>query len=86
MEIYARVPLIPQPLLMSGLDSQIDHEDLGDYYNGTLVSGEHRTKATLWPMRWGIVVGHPFPLALWNVDNLQKAHVSHGFYLGNFVA
>ena len=61
MEIYARVPLIPQSLLISGLDSQIDYENLGRYYNGTLVNGEDSTNATLWPRRWGINVGHhPF--------------------------
>jgi hypothetical protein len=46
LEIYARVPLIPQSLFMNGPDVQIGDKvkDSGVLYNGTLASGKHKTK------------------------------------------
>jgi hypothetical protein len=44
--IYARVPLIPQLLFMSGLDTQINSDGVSGYrsVSGTLTSGNHKAK------------------------------------------
>ena len=68
LEIYARVPLIPQPLFMNGLDIQIDimNEDFPvGYHNGTLANGNHKIEVMFWSHWYGIFVCYlPFLAAL----------------------
>jgi hypothetical protein len=65
LEIYARVPLIPQSLFMGELEIQIDDKDLDldIHYNGTLAGGKHKTKAMFWVHSYGIFVCYPHFLA-----------------------
>jgi hypothetical protein len=62
LEIYARVPLIPQSLFMGGLDIQIPIDD-NVYRNGTLASGENKKEAMFLSHATGIFVCHPSFLA-----------------------
>jgi hypothetical protein len=67
LEIYAKIPLIPQSLLIRGPNVRIESKYWSNYYNGTLVNGECKSEATFWSWRWGIFVGYPFSLAPRNV-------------------
>src|ERR1700760_1218249 len=75
LEIYARVPLIPRSLFMSGTDIQIDFKDFNGLQTGTLVSVKHEMKVFLWDLSYGISVCYPFSSALWNVGNANEAYV-----------
>ena len=66
LEMYARVPHIPQSLFMKGLDIQVDDKYFGDHYrNGTLTSGKHKTEAMFWYQQDSIFVCCLHFLASW---------------------
>ena len=84
LEIYARIPLVPQSLFVSGHVIQIDDERMEGYNIGTLASGKREMKVLLWDHSYGIHVCYTFSPAAWNINHICAVHVSKGACMGNF--